>query len=245
MADPFSGIAAVGTAASIIQIVQVGLQAGNRIRNFLSQQPELPKNLKATHERLGLLAASLEQMELAQDDEEDPRMKSLLHGMVNRVVELNNILTECLPKQGATKMTSIAKALKSIAKDDKVSKLDAALHADTIQLGFFINTRYRNGPSQGLKVIEFTHLTGQRLFEVPSRSLSTFIGRTQFLSLLGEMMNPESDGGPIVVLQGMGGQGKTQIALQYCETAWESNRFHSVFWINATLNLPLSRACVE
>lgn len=175
MADPFTGIAAVATAASIIQIIQVGLQVGNRILKFLSQQTdELPKNLKAAHERLGLWVMSLEQMELAKYDEEDPRMKTFLVGVVNRIVELNNTLTKYLPVEDDSRMMRLGKALTSIGKDSKVSEICAQIHDDANQLNAFLLSRQTLGLSQGLSVSEVARLKGRRF-------LKFHIGRYPYL----------------------------------------------------------------
>lgn len=37
---------------------------------------------------------------------------------------------------------------------------------------------------------------------------------------------------PVLVLQAMGGQGKSQIALEYCRSS--RSRFRAIFWIDAT-----------
>ena len=45
----------------------------------------------------------------------------------------------------------------------------------------------------------------------------------------------------IVVLLGMGGQGKTQLALKYCRVAKLSRRFQAFFWVDASSPKALSR----
>src|SRR4051794_32663780 len=38
----------------------------------------------------------------------------------------------------------------------------------------------------------------------------------------------------VVVLLGMGGCGKTQLALDYCQQAEDDERFHDIFWVDAS-----------
>jgi hypothetical protein len=45
----------------------------------------------------------------------------------------------------------------------------------------------------------------------------------------------------VVVLLGMGGQGKTQLALRYCQVARASGNFQGVFWIDASSPNTVSR----
>ena len=52
-------------------------------------------------------------------------------------------------------------------------------------------------------------------YEVPNRTISGFVGRGDVLLRLDEALS-EGSGPHVAVLQGMGGQGKTHVALEYC-----------------------------
>lgn len=70
------------------------------------------------------------------------------------------------------------------------------------------------------------------LYRVPNRRVHEFIGREDILNQINEGLSL----GPvprIVVLRGIGGQGKTQVALEYCHRE-KSNQFSTIFWIDAT-----------
>ncbi|KAF5870455.1 putative kinesin light chain protein [Botrytis fragariae] len=69
-------------------------------------------------------------------------------------------------------------------------------------------------------------------FIVPNRRVSGFIGREDILNKIEEGLSSESES-RIVVLRGLGGQGKTQIALEYCHRA-RKNHIRAIFWIDAT-----------
>lgn len=47
---------------------------------------------------------------------------------------------------------------------------------------------------------------------------------------------------PVVVLLGMGGSGKTQLALRYCEQSQERKRFQAIFWIDSSSTGSVARA---
>jgi len=72
-------------------------------------------------------------------------------------------------------------------------------------------------------------------FHVPRRLVPYFCGREKILRELAAVFNllAESEGRqtPVIVLHAMGGQGKSQIALEFCRTSQE--RYHGVFWIDA------------
>ncbi|THV54036.1 hypothetical protein BGAL_0036g00170 [Botrytis galanthina] len=81
-------------------------------------------------------------------------------------------------------------------------------------------------------VVASTENINKTHFIVPNRRVSGFIGREDILNKIEKGLSSESES-RIVVLRGLGGQGKTQIALQYCDRA-RKNNIRAVFWIDAT-----------
>lgn len=82
---------------------------------------------------------------------------------------------------------------------------------------------------------------------IPALHVLTFIGREDVLreierrlsDLSAEPARPKS-----VVLVGMGGQGKTQIALRYCSATKESELYDAVLWADATSATTLRQSYV-
>ena len=73
--------------------------------------------------------------------------------------------------------------------------------------------------------------------EVPSLQVSQYVKRPELLKAIetGFSDATESTPGPKkVVLLGMGGQGKTQLALEYCSVARASETYQAIFWIDAS-----------
>ncbi len=52
-------------------------------------------------------------------------------------------------------------------------------------------------------------------YEIPNRRVDGFVGREDILRKIDEALS-DGSGPHYAVLQGMGGQGKTQVALEYC-----------------------------
>jgi hypothetical protein len=71
-----------------------------------------------------------------------------------------------------------------------------------------------------------------RYFEVPSRRVRSFVGRKEILGRIETIFSVDNHGSQIVVLRAMGGQGKTQIALEICRRMKEN--CSAIFWIDAT-----------
>lgn len=74
-----------------------------------------------------------------------------------------------------------------------------------------------------------------KYFLVPNgRLVANFIGRTDILEKIEEgFAAPVVRGSRIVVLHGLGGQGKTQIALEICRRAKE-NGIEAIFWVDTS-----------
>ncbi|KAN0095792.1 hypothetical protein V8E51_016503 [Hyaloscypha variabilis] len=71
-----------------------------------------------------------------------------------------------------------------------------------------------------------------KLYEVPGQRAKNFVGREEVLARIKTGLSSPSAYGPkIVVIRAMGGQGKTQVALEYCR---RSRNAFDIFWLDAT-----------
>lgn len=69
-------------------------------------------------------------------------------------------------------------------------------------------------------------------FMVPRKRVKDFIGRESLLQIIRSRFSSNKTGSPLtLVLYALGGQGKSQIALEYCRR-WRDN-YRGVFWIDA------------
>jgi len=75
---------------------------------------------------------------------------------------------------------------------------------------------------------------------VPNRRVRDFIGRKGILARIeaGFSTGPAPH---IVVIRAMGGQGKTQVALEYCHRA-KANGVRAIFWVDATSERTLQKS---
>ncbi|KAI9880980.1 MAG: hypothetical protein M1830_009474 [Pleopsidium flavum] len=69
---------------------------------------------------------------------------------------------------------------------------------------------------------------------VPAKRVSHFVLRAHLQSQLDEHVLRESLPSRIIILLGMGGSGKTQLALAYCHKLAESGRFVAILWVDAS-----------
>jgi hypothetical protein len=76
-----------------------------------------------------------------------------------------------------------------------------------------------------------THTVVKSFYMVPNRRVRGFIGREDILEKIEDGFSAE--GRPcVMVIRAMGGQGKTQVALEYCHRA-KDQRFKAIFWLDA------------
>jgi hypothetical protein len=76
-----------------------------------------------------------------------------------------------------------------------------------------------------------THTVVKSFYMVPNRRVRGFIGREDILEKIEDGFSAE--GRPcVMVIRAMGGQGKTQVALEYCHRA-KDKRFKAIFWLDA------------
>src|ERR1700733_11955252 len=76
----------------------------------------------------------------------------------------------------------------------------------------------------------------KRFYDVPSMRAPHFISRKTLLThLVGLFDHSTITSSPlIVVLIGMGGAGKTQLALEYCRYLKDLKPHQAIFWLNAS-----------
>jgi tetratricopeptide (TPR) repeat protein len=82
------------------------------------------------------------------------------------------------------------------------------------------------------------------IYDIPPLQVSNFVMRKSLLKRLRKEFEQYSTTSPrlIVVLLGMGGAGKTQLALEYCRSVKVSRTHRAVFWVDASSQNALYRA---
>ena len=64
-----------------------------------------------------------------------------------------------------------------------------------------------------------------------------FVGREEQLSQISSYLSTVSNkyDPQILILHALGGQGKTQILLEYCRRSFREKKYDGIFWVNASL----------
>lgn len=226
MADPFTGAVALGVAVNLLQIVTLSVHLAKQIWRFTDGQLALPQNLETIKQRLDIMSYTLKELDTTNFSEEAiQNLEQFLGGVDRKLKKFQKMLDEYLPESNATTMDRLKKGFQSLGKDSRVMEFADELSKDVDHLTLFLMTQSMNQP----KVNTTSHLR-RGIYEVVRRGVAKFVGREDQLEALAQELNNAPH---IAVLQGMGGQGKTQIALEYCRRCRQAKKYSAILWANA------------
>ncbi|KAL9035486.1 MAG: hypothetical protein Q9214_006559, partial [Letrouitia sp. 1 TL-2023] len=146
-----------------------------------------------------------------------------------------------LPCDDASKLERTLKALKSLAKEDKIQEALEKIYKSNDLLILYQTTRHVDTGDRILEELSKLSVTpvaslksyGVCLGRAPQVADDIFIGRTSELQQLRDWLSPKSqpDSQRIISIAGMGGMGKTQLSLAHVRDC--ADHYSSVFWVNA------------
>jgi tetratricopeptide (TPR) repeat protein len=225
MADPFS---ALGVTLSIIQIVTLAASLASKIWKFTDERATLPEDLESIKQRLDIVVFTLKELNTSDYSEEAARsLEIFLTGIDKKLTKFQQMLDEYLPAVGASTIVRLKKGFQSFGKDSRVMEFAEQLSKDVDHLTLFIMTQGLKQPAKQ----PTSHLGGRTVYEVARRGVAKFVGREGHLAALDAALNSAPR---VAVLQGMGGQGKTQIALEYCRRCRLAKKYNAILWANAS-----------
>ncbi|KAI9707067.1 MAG: hypothetical protein M1836_000027 [Candelina mexicana] len=225
-------IAALSLISAITQLIDFGSKIIARLNEARSSAGELPKSYRDVQTELPLLVDILNRTkgQTKSDQINDSTQQTLvpvIEGCYRQVKALERILSKTLPLADDTWGKRGAKAFSGVYQEKRVEQLVTKLHGYIQLLTYHEITKFAN-------LVALTS-ESKSYYEVPARRVPEFIGREDALSDMEHLYNTASVSRPItLVLKGMGGQGKTQLALEFCRRAHETNRISSIFWVDAT-----------
>ncbi len=224
-------IAAVSLVSAITQLVEFGSKIIARLNEARSSAGDLPKCYRDIQTELPLLVDILKRTEgqIGSDHLNESTRQALvpvIEGCSTQVKILEGILSKGLSLADDTWQKRGTKAFLSVYQEKKMEHLVTKLHGYIQILTYHEVTKFAKLVAPALE--------SERYYEVPARSVPNFIGREDVLSDMDYVYDTASTRPVTLVIRGMGGQGKTQLALEFCRRAYKRKRLSAIFWVDAT-----------
>ena len=120
-------VAIVGLVASIASLIELSAKVLSRLHDFTSKSSEVPESFRSLSTRLPLLTATLQHIQSQAEDSRFPdsvtkALKAVIDDTSRQISDIQISLSKVLPLDGASKLERALKALKSLAKEDKVQQ---------------------------------------------------------------------------------------------------------------------------
>ncbi|RTE85083.1 hypothetical protein BHE90_000330 [Fusarium euwallaceae] len=228
--DPVS---AIGLVAGIIQLVELSTKVTKRLVDFSSAalQDDMPQAFKQIKTALPLIVADLQRIQADGSyaaTQDQAALHSVVQGCLSETQELDMILEKALPSAEDSSWERRKKALISLKYDKKIDKIAAAMNSyigiltlhQVVDLSH--NFKLENVPSYQ-----------ESYWLVPYDKNPSFVGRDHIFKEIESALTVEEGVQPKTALYGLGGIGKSQVALEYCYRKKKKDPRCSIFWCNA------------
>ena len=238
--------ASIGLIASIASIIDLSAKVISRLQDFSSEISAAPESFRSLWNRLPLLTATLQNVQSQAEAGHLPNdvaraLKILVDDTSEQISIIQIYLSKTLPSDGTSKLDRALKALKSLAKEDRIQRTLEKIHKNLEILILHQTTRHTDSVDrilEGLSKLSFIpsaspKTLGVCLGRAPQISADAFIGRANELQQLYDWLPSKDhpDRQRIVSIVGMGGMGKTQLSLAHVRECVD--KYSSVFWMNA------------
>ncbi|MCJ1471288.1 hypothetical protein MMC07_009936 [Pseudocyphellaria aurata] len=237
-------IAAVGLASAIVSLVEFGAKVIKRLDEFKTNVHDLPQSFLHISRQLPLLVKVANSLhEQACDNRLDQTTKDALlpvvAGLEKEIRKLDTVLLEVLPAAQASTWEKCVMAVKSLTvQKKKVDDIAAVIQAYVVNLTAF-QTTYNAAVNRSL-VRLITNQTSRAPASEPQKprkpawmvnfdSDRHFVGRDEIIEAIEGQFRDEKSR---VVLTGIGGVGKSRIAIQYCYRYRQQFADNDVFWVH-------------
>jgi hypothetical protein len=167
----------------------------------------------------------------------------------NSVKKLEMLLGKALPLRSNSCSRRTLKALLRVCYEREITKIDSQLWQLLQRLKPNPRPQSATMAAVALRSDEVVDLQLEGLFEVLLMRVTYMVQRPLLLEMIDNVFSGRHAGGSsaatvvtgsvsdeptVVVLLGLGGQGKTQLALEYCKIVRASGQFDTIVWLDAS-----------
>ncbi|KAL8985980.1 MAG: hypothetical protein Q9205_000490 [Flavoplaca limonia] len=256
MAEAF---AVIGLASALLQLLDFGGKVIKRLRVLEDQTTAGAACFRGVRTRfplmLDLVKKIMLQMEAGLVSENSKAvMYPVVQNCLSQAQELDNLINKTLPQRSDNTWVRGKKAVYSVLSEPEIERVDAELKS-SFELLIQAGTFQRLDPAEGLKSMTFAPSftlsqlplpqkqsqstqspweelekqtsTQSAILMVPFPRDANFLGRQDVLELISEKFEKTH----AVTLFGLGGIGKSQIAIEYCYVFRDENPSAQIFWL--------------
>ena len=230
-------VAVLGLGATVITLTEAGVKLLRRLR----EAKESDNIFADIADQLPLILSTIEVLKqsTSREDDLDERtgqaVTRAVEGCLRQVQSLEPLIEDFLIVHSDGKLQRIRKAIGATKIQKKVQQIQGRLetYKSTLTLhlgGYATQKQPLNGRADRT----------EDFIKLPKCQIVGIVGRDDILKRLDEALS-QSKQPRIVVLQAMGGQGKTQIALEFCRRARQAGTFKTIIWVDATSSTTIAR----
>lgn len=249
MAEAF---AIVGVVQAAISLVSYGGKIVKRMDEFNHNVKGLPESFVKIRDRLPLLLRTVEILQGQASRSElnantEPLLVPVLHGLRKDIVSFDETLLKVLPSPHASNREKITKAIKSVGIQKKIDEFWSSIQDYINTLTAFQHASHANSLRELMAMVEGRL---ERPVEPPAYEASVpsvpkpkqnpvwmvkydleedFVGRDDIMTTIEKQLTESNHRAS---LAGIGGVGKSRIAIQYSYNFHELHPNSHIFWVH-------------
>ena len=183
--------------ASIASLIDLSAKVVSRLHEFASKTSDVPESFRSLWIRLPLLTAALQRIQAQAEagrlpDDVAKVLKAVVDNTSEHISVVQTCLSKILPPDGASKLDRALKAMKSLAKEDKIQQVLEKIYKNNDALVLYQTTQHIDTGDRILEELSKLSVVpptspksfGVCLGQAPQIAPEAFIGRTNELQQL-------------------------------------------------------------
>ena len=229
-------VAVLGITSSVLQIADACSKILDRIQAF--QQNLAFHDLVVQLPLLINVVKGLDTQKYREllDDSTKHALSRVLEGCLRQLRRLETLIQSISPHEAASKFEKTWKGIRSFGKDTKIREILGALTEYKSTITLHLSSVHVHSVQRPKATSEIA----DSIFDVPSSRLSHFVGRSSVFGEIKKTIDSSATSPTVIVITGAGGQGKTQVALEFCHRNIAT--FNAIFWIDSSSEVAATRS---
>ncbi|KAL2817049.1 hypothetical protein BDW59DRAFT_182326 [Aspergillus cavernicola] len=235
----------VSAAGTAVQFLMLAYVVSSRIKEYCRSTAHVPAIYQDLSTHIPLLADLFRNLQRDPSVNPDQRLEQVLKECIRNLTTLNKILTKVLPERGDSVAARVLKALRSVKAEDRAKECKAELEGYKATLTLYLSAQasFKSAAAAAAPPPPLTYYYLPPL----GQGQAKFVGRKDTLVAIDRIVKARGRDADtrVAVLLGMGGQGKTSLAIEYCRHKKTRAHFKTILWINSISTLSIQRSFVE